>query len=320
MKNRTLIGLFIILTTIYGLTQLFPGKRARSFSATLVAIDTSKVTSILLTPKGTAMEISILREKNGWIASNGQLNVKAQTEMVQNLLATLTSISTNQVVAKKTAQWKDFEVEEKQGTHIRVYQGKKLLTDFILGKLDVNAPMQQAISYLRLNGENEVYAIEGLVTMNFAQDFNAFRNHTLLKMKADMEVMAFDYQERDTAFQFIKTNTGWKLGINSCDSMQVENCLNVLRKVEGERFADDFDEVQGSKFLYKILTLKGKNIEDSLVISCYRDTTRQLPFVIQSNQSPESFFASDSIGIYKQIFNPINKLVRNQATTYPAKK
>lgn len=315
MKNRTLIGLFIILATIYGLTQLFWKKQERRFSANLVEIDTSKVTSISLIPKGSATEIFLLRENGEWIASKGQINVKAPMGIVQTLLGMLPSIQTNQIVAKTPAHWHTYGVNENQGTHIRVYQGKNLLTDFILGKLDSSATLQHPISYLRLADENEVYAIDGIVAMNFFYDFDAFRNRTLLNMEPFTDIAAFEAQAPDTTYQFIKKNIGWTLGNATLDSMQVENFLNGLRNLSGDTFADDFDEVQGSKFLFQTLTIKSKNNEDSLVIHCYRDTTRQLPFVIQSSQNPESFFSSDSTGIYQRIFSKLNNLKNFKSET-----
>lgn len=302
MKGRTLLGLFIILATIYGLTKLFSGKQALSFSANLVEIDTAQVTSILLTQKGHASEVSLLREGNNWIASNGQINVKAQTEAVQNLLRVLTHIPTNQIVAKKQEQWARYAVDEKQGVQVRVYHDRQLLADFVLG----NPSSPSATCFLRLSGEKEVYAVDTLLAMRFEQDFNAFRNKNLLKIAAGAEVTAFDYQIQDSTFQFIKTKEGWKNGATTLDSMQVENYINVLRNVIGENFADDFDEVQGSKYLYKTLTIKAQALEEPLIITCYRDTTRQPSFILQSNQNPESFFASDSTGIYYKVFNKVN--------------
>lgn len=313
MKKRTLIGLFIILATIYGLTKLFSDKQHLSFSAKLIEIDTTKITSILLTPKSSNYDISLWRENNNWIASNGQINVKAQAEMVQSLLRNLTTIQTNQVVAKKPEQWGSYAVADKQGTHVRVYQGLHLLADFILGNPSSPSPT----AYLRLSGEHEVYAVDYFLVKSFEQGFNAFRNHNLLKMSTDTKITAFDYQIQDSILQFIKTPEGWKNGLITLDSMQVENYLQGLKNISGATFADDFDEVQGSKYLYKILTIKEKNIEEHFIITCYRDTMRSPAFILQSNQNPDAFFVSDSMGIYNQLFNKVNgfKIVKLEAAT-----
>lgn len=300
MKFRTLLGLFIIVATIYGLMRLFPSKQKRSFSADLIAVDTANVTSILLLSSGNGREISLIREPTGWIASNSQINILANREMIHAILSVITSIKTQQIVATRQDQWKLYNIDSQKATRVRVFEENQLLEDFTISQLNGN-------SYVRLANEEEVYAVNETLATHFAQDFNAFRNGTLLKMQNGMEVTEIEYQFVDTTFYFTKTTNGWLQDTIPLNTEKVENYLTALRNISGETFADDFDEVQGSKDLYQILTLKGKTITEPFVITCYRDTNRTLPFIIQSNQNKEAFFASDSNGIYKQIFSNIKK-------------
>jgi len=303
MKYRTLLGLFIIIATIYGLMHLFPSKQKRSFSADLIAVDTASVTSILLSPGGNSGEITLKKEPTGWIASNGQINILASSDAVQNILNVMTSIKTQQVVATHRDQWTLYKIGPKQATRVRVYEGNQMIEDFSISQSTGNA-------YIRLANEEEVYAVDGALVIDFGQDFNAFRNRTLLKMESGMYVTEIEYQLVDTTFLLTKTSNGWMQDTMPLNVEKIENYLADLRNISGETFADDFDEVQGSKDLYQILTFKGKAITEPFVITCYRDTTRALPFVLQSNQNKEAFFASDSNGIYKQIFSKVNGFVK----------
>lgn len=317
MRSGVLIALIILVLSGYGVYRFY-SQPVAPFSGTLIKVDTAQVTSILLETPPNRIEIALLRETTGWIASNGQTNIKASDAIVNSLLQALSDVKIKEVVATKAAAWTTFGVDDKQGVHVRVYEGKKLLDDLIIGKSDTDPTSGQPISYLRLSEEEEVFAVYGELALAFSQDFRAFRNRLLLQLTPDMHITMLEFETPDTLVKWTQTPAGWAAGTTILDSVSMAQYLRKLTQINGEIFADDFDEVQGSKYLYQVLKISGEYIELPFVITCYRDTTRNPPFIIHSNQNKEAFFASDSVGIYNTIFgkvNDFNKIVKRDTTS-----
>jgi hypothetical protein len=315
MTNKTLLIVLILLLGVYGLTRIFSGKKEKSFKTELIQIDTARVTAIVITTKnedGEEEEITLKREEPGWIASNGRISVSASPAAVTSALGSIGLIRTKQIAAKKPDKWADYEVEDGQGTRVRVFGGDKLLEDFIIGRFHFNPQTQTAVSYLRLNGENEVYAVDGLQTMTLGQQFAGYRERNILKMQREMEVTGFSWQFPDTLMTFEKTETGWVLnGETLLDSMKVENYLNVLRNISSDEFADDFDDALPENYEQSVLSVTGVNIPSPFTITVYRDESRPRPFVIRSSQNTEAYFASDSTGVYQRLFKPMTELLND---------
>ncbi|MCB0585239.1 MAG: DUF4340 domain-containing protein [Phaeodactylibacter sp.] len=319
MNNKILLIVLVALLAIYGLSRLFSGNKKTTFKAELIQVDTAAVSSITISPRGEEPPFTLKKEGGQWIATRDALSTKASQGAIQSLLGNLSLIKTKRIAAKSKDKWAEYQVVDSAGTRIQVYGGGgDLLEDFIIGKFDFQQapqpqqPMQfqqqqQPIitSFIRLSGENETYAVEGMQVLSMGQGFDSYRNKNLLKMKKEMEVNAFEYQLGDSLLRFQKTMDGWATDGIVLDSMKVENYLNVLRNLSGTTFADDFDELSAGQYPQQQLTISGNNIEEPFRITVYRDTTREKPFVIFSNYNPETYFASDSSGIYSKLFKPV---------------
>lgn len=309
MNNKTLLIVFLGLLALYGLNRLFSGKRDSNFNSELIKVDTATVTSIVVSlHEPEPQEISLKKEEGGWIVSNGHQSAKAMPEAITSVLTNLSLVRTQQIAASSADLWSAYEVGEGQGVGVKVYKGSQLKEDFIVGKFDFNPETRSGKCYVRLNGQNEVYSIDGFELLSFKQGFEAYRNRELIKMKAAMKVNEFLCQWPDTTSLFKKTPLGWTTGNATLDSMKVENYLNVLRNLTATTFADDFDETKAGRLHFATLTIKGDNIEAPYVIDCYRDTTREHPFVLHSTYNPETWFESDSAGVFKQIFLDLKNL------------
>jgi hypothetical protein len=93
------------------------------------------------------------------------------------MLAGLNLIETSRITANSPGQWKAYGVEEGQGVRVRVYRESELLEDFILGRSAQRNSTDT--SYLRLTGEDEVFAVDGFLHKSFRQNFDNFRDKRL---------------------------------------------------------------------------------------------------------------------------------------------
>lgn len=313
MRSGVLISILILALTGYGLFQLYSSKKEAIFQANLIEVDTSAVTSILLSNHpNSSSELSFLKETREWIISNDQIHIKANPLIIQELFRLIAIVKTDEVVTKERKSWKIYGVDEVQGTRVRLYDEKKLLEDFVIGKSDVNPQTQAPISYVRLYGEDEVYVVNGNMALVFSQNFTDSRSRLILQIDPSSEITELAYQVLDTSWRLMQRPEGWKLDSFLLDSIKITRYLRQLQNISGDIFADHFDEVQGSKYLYQTLTIQCKNLEEPFVITCYRDTTLKLPFIIHSSQNQEAFFASDSSGIYNIIFHNVNDFLKKE--------
>ena len=313
MNNKTLLFIFLGLVGIYLLSQVFSNQQERSFKTELIQIDTASVRAITVDPKGADTDpFTLKRENSAWIATKGNINTKASASAVNALLGTLPEIKTKRIAAKNPEKWAEYEVEEGAGIRIKIEDDKKVLEEFIVGRFSFNQQARTATSFIRLEGEDEVYAVDGLLSMTLGQGFDNYRNKQLLKLQPEMDISEFSYETPEGLFQYTRQDGQWLLnGETALDSAKVSNYLNVLRNISGATFADDFDDVNAEKLKFKTLSAKGNNILEPLVVSCYRDTTRERPFVFQSSQNLEVYFDSDSTGLFDQIFKGLEDLTVN---------
>ena len=91
----------------------------------------------------------------------------------------------------------------------------------------------------------------------------------------------------------------------SIDNMEVENYLNALRNLSATEFADG----PRSQLPIKSLTLSGNNITRPFHVKVFRDTVADTPFVVHSSYRPDTYFSSDSKGLYDGLFGNLDALL-----------
>lgn len=306
MKDRTIFLIVLFAIIIYVAFRYFAKERDPNFSATFIQLDTTSVKSFIISSQ--AKELSLRREDEQWIASNGHVYIKAPADLMDSLLGTLRHIKTQFIATQSPKDWSEYEVNESLGTRIQVYDAQGLSEDFIVGKTQIT-PAGQTLSYVRFANGEEVYAVEGTPMRHLRLHFEDFRNKNILQFSNTEDVQEFFYETPDTLLQFQRTARGWMLGASLLDSVKMERYLQSLNGLQGDTFADDFDEVEQAEQLYMTLTIFDGEDEEQFVIHCFRDSTRQMPFVLHSNQNSEAYFASDSLGLYRIIFGNLKNLL-----------
>ena len=229
------------------------------------------------------------------------MNTKATSAAIQALLSNIRLIQTKYIAANSEEKWADYEVNEGQGTRIQIFDGETLLEDFISGRFAFDQQAQTGTSYIRLSSGKEVYAVDGFQTLTLGQGFNSYRDRMLTNTPPSTVFQELTIQQADNSLTFSKGPNGWTFEDQLLDSMKVEDYLHQFTNLRGETFADDFDELAAANFRFGQISLKGPQTPEGLSIDIYRDTTRTNPFVFQSSQKPETWFDSDSTGLFQQL-------------------
>ena len=308
MDNKKLFLLLVALVLIYIGAQFLGGREVRTFKSEIVTVDTSQVTTISLSPKSAQQaEIRLQKQSDGhWQVSKGSISAAADPNAVASLLGAMTLIKAKRVAAKKEEKWKDYEVDD-SGSRVKVYKGEELLADFVVGRFSFDQMTRSGTSFVRLEEQPEVYAVDGFLSLSFNQDMAAYRVKTILNT-ASASINQILLQADGTQYQIAKNMDGqWLLnGTSKLDSADVAQYINGLATISGTEFKDDFDANQGGA-PEKVLQLSGDNMAPVSVSTYYQEGAEK-PFIIKSSMN-EAYFASDSSGVYKKLFQSLSELL-----------
>ncbi len=309
MNNKTLLIIFVALLAAWGLSQMNSGKRNRSFNTDLIKIDTAAVTTINLYPKSDEQkEITLSKENGIWVATQGPVTTKANQSAVQSLLGNLNLIKTKRVAAKKPEKWKDYEVGETTGSRVKVFAGSELVEDFIVGRFSFNQQTRSGLSFVRLTQADEVYAIDGFLSMTMSQGFNSYRIKEFLKLNtADITGLSLTNND-GTKTTLTVLNGQWSKEGITIDSTTMSTYLTGIQSTFGNDFVDGLEEGTLSSQLYKTLTITGNNLTEPISINCYRDINREKPYLLRSSQNKDALFESGEEGIYDKIFSQLEAI------------
>lgn len=303
MNNKTLFLIFAVLLAIYGISNLMSNKTDRSFKTDLISIDTSQVTSLTIFPKSDDHQEILLQKNNGqWVATQGNVTTVANGLAVNTLLNNIQLIKTKRVAAKKEERWKDYEVDEANGTRIKVFAGSTLLEDFIVGRFSFDQQTRQGLSFIRISEEAEVYAVDGFMSMTLGQGFDAYRNKNLLKVNKEA-VASIQLTKQDGSSQnFTHANSQWTKDNIAIDSTAMAGYLNGLQNVMGSDFADDVDETSINSLLYGVINIFKTNDPTPITLTCYQDLPKEKAYIFKSSQNTDAYFRSDESGLFKKLF------------------
>jgi len=286
----------------YGLRRLGLGTGVARFPMPLIAVDTAVLTTISIEKEDE--QLTFRREDAGWIVSNGRLHLRALADPMHRLLEVFSLIQTHGLFDKEAVADGRHGTDPPEGLRVRLYAGEQALESFTLGRFHFDPQQRRYTSYLRLAGQQEIHIVDGERTLPLRTRFEAYRHRELLRLPHAARITRLEYHRSDTTFRFERLPTGWRMnGAIPIDSSEAETFLRRLRQVKGGVFADDFDELMAQSRLLYTLSIHGEDLPAPIELHCYSDSSRQPPFVLRSSMHPEVFFASDSSGLYHELFS-----------------
>lgn len=302
MKNKYLLLTFLIFAIGFLATQFYFEGQPRTLQTTLIQLDTNQITSLLIYPSLDNKEEYLLKKEDGfWVVHKKDVTLRVPIGNANQFLKNLANIKTNGVVVRQSDDWANYNIDAINATKIKVLSGKNLLDEFYVNLFDTRNNANPNISYVRLLTGEEVYEVNSALSQLFSKKFRDYRNTNLINtQKSTIENITIAHYENITTLS--KKDNIWTQDGLPVDTITLDNYLTSLATINSDNFVDDFDLVDSKDLLYKRLTIEGNNIQKPIIICAYLDSTRTLPFIINSNQNEGSFFASGENGIYEQIF------------------
>jgi hypothetical protein len=298
VSNKTLViifGVLIIVAAVYIIIESNQGER--SFKSNIVNIDTTEVTAISIFPRATNhKEVRIYKagDKDWKVKLSENQTANVPLNKIKDLLNLLVKVKPTRVAAQSESKWAEFKVDT-AGTRVKVFEGNDNTLDLIIGKFSFQQPRQMN-TFVRLNGEDEVYETDGFLDMAFNQKPDYFRNNLLVKDNpADWKKLTFTYP--DSSFELIKDNNHWTINGIKTDSVKTATYLRTLSHLSSSSFIDNPPDAEMAKAKYT-LSIESTSL-GGIVLSAYGNTQGT---IVASTENDGAYFNGDKNNLLSKIF------------------
>jgi len=297
LNNQTLIVIFVILLIIVAVIFFFnTGPKERTFRSKLVDIDTSAVTEIHVIAKANKFKpVRLFKKDKDWFVElpDGK-DALVPGQRIAQTFKELTSIVPKRLAARGKDKWAEFQVDS-SGTRVQVMEGGNTTLDIIIGRFNYQQQPRSVSTYVRLANDNDVYEVDGFLSLTFNQNANSFRDNKVLS--ADYQTwkqLVFSYPG-DSSFTLTKNNNKWFIDQVPTDSAKTATFLRTLANLNRSNFVDTVEIAKGRVPDYK-LSISNDKLEFSEV-DAYVDPSST---IIVSSQNPDTKF--DGKTFFKNIF------------------
>jgi Domain of unknown function (DUF4340) len=323
LNNKTLILIFLGLIGIFVLVRLFRTPALESnLKKELVAIDTSKVTLIKVWPgSDNGGELQFVKGTMRWTLKKGDKQYNIEQGSANGLLAYAVKLAPQKMVTRKKEKWEDYQVGD-SSTRVQFLADGKVMADVRIGRVgfDQNEMqrMQQqqqqgspfggqgaggfggAFTYVRLEGEDEVYTVDGFLESSFNRSLNDWRDKSLLRIKKE-QVTKVSFNYPDSGFVADRRENKWWIGTAMADSTKFKSYLNQLEYKNASAFADDFTPSRQPDISLNIDGAAGP-------LATIQAWKRETDWVVTSTQQAGVYFSTEGSGIFNTVFEKGNNL------------
>jgi hypothetical protein len=289
---------FSILLLLVILTHFLKNRGSeRNFNSNLVTIDTAKISNIYIKTKISKDEVRITRSGNKWfVVSNGK-NMRTDKQAIDAMLGELANIKAERLAASDKNEWGTFEVTDSAGIKVRVEEGGSITANLIIGKFSYQQNPQKFSTYVRLNGQNEVYSVPGFLSMTFGKGLNGFRDKTLINViPENITQISFNYPS-DSSFALKRDMNHWKIGNQIPDSAKTADFIQKLSHLSSYDILEN--DVSKGKELFSV-KIEGNNFSPIDLKAFESDST--IKYLITSSINPDASFSGLQSDLFKKIF------------------
>lgn len=299
-NNKILIIIFLVLIGAFVLTKVFrsPGLE-RNLSEDIFSVDTAKITTLKIYPAVEQREeIRLMKAGNNWKVSRGEKAVQAENSRVKFLINTIAKLRPERMVSRKKEKWDEYDVGDTTALKVVAMEGSNEKLNLFIGKQ--NGPS----TYVRIEGEDEVYIVEGNIRSSFDKKFNDWRDKSFLRVEPDkVTKIAFNYP--DSGFVAQKKDNVWMLGTVKADSVGMQRFLNKLRSKDISSFEDDFNaSVQPDV----TVVIEGGTVPIA-TIKGWRQSFYK--WILSSDRQNDTYFVDEGPVVVKDIFPSKRELLKS---------
>jgi hypothetical protein len=306
-NNKILIITFIVLAAAFVLTKMFrsPGLES-NLDDDLFKADTAEITELKIYPEAEKrQEIKLVKDGKTWKVVKNDRTAPAETFRVNTLLNSIASLKPERMVSRKKEKWDDYEVGDTTAVQIIAIKENNEILNLRVGK------QSGASAYVRIDDEDEVYAVAGLSRSEVDKSFNDWRDKSFLHVDRDkITKITFNYPA-DSSFVAEKKDNVWMIGNEKADSAKMERYLNKIRSKDISSFADDFKAGANPDVA---LTIESGTVPLATVKG-WRESFYK--WILSSSRQEDTYFADEGPVVAKELF--VGKKELTQSTSQAVK-
>lgn len=178
--------------------------------------------------------LSFEKAEAGWQLKS-PVDAPANDGNVVSFLASLRSLTLENVVSRRAESHGLFLVEETGGVRVKVMgPGAALPLEWVVGK---DSPSGGHIFVRKGNG-TEVYLAKGLRRELVETDLKAWRDNRALPLAPDAVIQSVQVRRGKTLLTLERSSTSWTVNGKTADGPLAERMTNGLRYLSAEEFVD----------------------------------------------------------------------------------
>ena len=307
-KIRNLYIVFGILLILVVFTSL-PGnqKKNRSFKSELSQFDPAVISQFHIYPKAGGERLSFRKSDHNWMVADASGEYNADVAQVDRMLESISALRALRLAAREKEAWKKYEVTDSAGIRVEVLEGDKEVADLILGKFSYARPgapanpyqQQQGsmTTYLRLNKEKEVYAVDGFLAMSFNGQVKSYRDRNVLQL-AESEVQRISISGGGPDFTLVHQDSLWLLNGVEADSAAMADYFAGIRSLKSAHFLPD-EQVPAGASTHQ---MKVEGFDGNLIAQIDAYVADSLHITISSSMNPGTWFDGSQENLFGKLF------------------
>ncbi len=308
LNTKTLLIIFAVLLLAVVLLNTVGSKHnERTFREKLFEADTSAITSFVISGKNSANDVKIVKKSKGWKVEKNAKLYNADENKIANLKNELQRLRPERIAATNRKKWKQFEVGDSLGYHVKTFVGNELVSDVVIGKFSYKQPQNpnpysrqqgKMTSYVRLEGEDIVYAVDGFLRMSFQQEAKAYMNSYIINAnKSNWTQLRFSYPS-DSSFTLSNQSGKWLINGLMADSASVASYFLSIQRLSNHEFAEEI-ELKSTNASEYALTIEGNNMPTIVVKAKTNDGQN---YLFTSSQNQGMIFKASKESLFDKLF------------------
>ncbi len=300
---KPLIIILIAFVGLYIVAEILSATD-RNFRSELTEFDNEQVDQIRIIHPNADYAIELIKSGNEWKVVAGSHNYLADGNTIKNILGSISNLKTERVAATKKEKWGNFDVTDSTAVFIKVEANGEIVCKLLVGKMDFKQipsknqyqqqPQIKTTSFVRIPGDDAVYAVDAYLKPIFSNDINRYRNKNLV-VGFDKDDISRLFYGGDNGFHVQANNGQWLVDGQMADSTATMNQVNKLINLMGQNFVND---VNISGQASHTLKIEGNNTSPIEINAYPADSTHK--YYITSSVNPGSIFSGDKL--FEKIF------------------
>ncbi len=312
MKTKYLLLILVLTASLYFLVKFLKNdQKTQNFQDTLVSIDTANVDRLLIKTSTSIVDLNKINEEWTLTLENGK-HVPVLARNVLSTLYHLLDIKPSRIISKDPKKWRDYQVDDSLGTVIQVYANDKKQVDIILGtvgiakndkqatnpyeQLELNKQQQRFFSYVRIAGDDNVYASNDFLSFHVSKSPNDYRNSQLFNLTKDsLKNMTFIYPD-NSSFSLLKTDSTWSIENQIANLDSIDKFINGIVNLTSQEFEDSWRPKKDQKPVYTIIANQTNNTSQEIQVF-----QQEGKLIFHSNNNPNNYFNDENGELQKKL-------------------